>query len=446
MSELLRHSEHSTALVEDERWCLVQRIASSRHLLKASQLREILLYVSRRALTDHPSTITEQEIGCKVLGRRPDFNPNEDNIVRAQVRHLRRKLEEYFQAEGADEPILLTIPKGAYVVRFEPRVPVRQAESFAPLLPTASRGETGVAPEPHSIHARRWTIPVGALVIVLALGLFALWRHRSTLPAAISVESRAVPPDALWSKIFGGKDETSILMSDANLVMLQDILDKDIPLSEYLDGAFPERLLAPVPNRELHSALQLIAGRQYTSLGDASVATKLIDVGRRYTTHVSVRYSRYLSVREFKSGNFILIGSRRGIPWEQLFEPQLNFYLEEDHRTRHYHFRNRAPAAGEREIYTLSSDGPNQESYADIALLPNLSRSGYVLILAGIDMAATEAAGEFVMNADFPAAMAKLFKPQSGGPPVSYIEMLIKAKVVGGTAEDTRIVAHRLIR
>ena len=121
MSELQSHSEQTTASVEDERWALVQRVASSRQLIKAPQLREILLYISRRELTDHPIAITEQEIGCKVLGRRPDFSPNEDNIVRVQVRHLRKKLEEYFSSEGLEEPLVLTIPKGAYLPRFESR-------------------------------------------------------------------------------------------------------------------------------------------------------------------------------------------------------------------------------------------------------------------------------------------------------------------------------------
>jgi hypothetical protein len=41
-----------------------------------------------------------------------------------------------------------------------------------------------------------------------------------------------------------------------------------------------------------------------------------------------------MTLREFKMGNFVLIGSRRGVPWVQLFEPQLNFSMEEDHASR----------------------------------------------------------------------------------------------------------------
>ena len=117
----LKHAEHATTAVEGDRWALIHRIVSSRHFVKAPQLREILLYLARRVLNDNATNIGEQEIGCKVLGRRPDFNPNEDNIARVQVRRLRSKLEEYFGSDGADEPVVLTIPKGAYLLCFEAR-------------------------------------------------------------------------------------------------------------------------------------------------------------------------------------------------------------------------------------------------------------------------------------------------------------------------------------
>jgi hypothetical protein len=231
------------------------------------------------------------------------------------------------------------------------------------------------------------------------------------------------------------------------MVMLQDILDVDVPLTEYLGGGYPEKLIAPVANPELRAALKLIAARQYTSLGDATTAARLMEVSHRYAAHTNIRYSRYISLREFKSGNFILIGSRRGMPWEQLFEPQLNFYLEENRQTRKYQFRNRAPAPGEKALYAASNEGEtSQESYANITLLPNLGGTGQVLILSGIDMAATEAAGERVSGADFPATLARLLGSRVGQAPASSIEILLQAKTIGGTSGQSKIVAYRLLK
>ena len=427
----------------------MQRVAASRHLAKAPQLRDILVYVSHRVLADHAATISEQEIGRKVLGRRPDFNPNEDNIVRVQIRHLRKKLEDYFSMDGVAEPVILTIPKGSYLPHFEPRPehPAHDVMGVSAEVPALIVAHPG-AETPRPRAGRFWrTAALVVLLLAAAFGGLTWWKHRGApRPPAVAEESQPAREDPLWSRVFSPRRQTSIVVADTNLVMVQDILDTDIPLSEYLKGGYPEKLIESIPNRELQSALRLIAARQYTSLGDANLAARFMDLGRRYGAQTNLRYSRYVSVREFKTGNFVLVGSRRGIPWEQLFESQLNFDLEEDHATRRYHLRNKSPLPGERSVYGVSSGGRAHEAtYADIALLPNLTGSGNVLILSGIDMAATEAAGELVTSPDFGATLTRLLNSRAGQPAASYIEILLEAKVTAGTGGDARIVGYRLI-
>ena len=105
----------------DERWALIQRVVAGPPFARAPHLRGFLLFVSERLLTGRLSEINEYEIGRVVLGRRATFNPHEDNIVRVQARHLRAKLDQYFETEGKDEPVVVTIPRGSYVPTFEAR-------------------------------------------------------------------------------------------------------------------------------------------------------------------------------------------------------------------------------------------------------------------------------------------------------------------------------------
>ena len=436
---MLSQSESTIAFAQDERWALVQRVASSRRLLKAQQLREILLYLSRRVLTDNPSAIGEQEIGCKVLGRRPDFNPNEDNIVRVQVRHLRKKLDEYFSSEGLAEPIVLTIPKGAYLPHFEPR-------SSQPLGQAVAAAGAGT-PIGRSAPSRRAAMLVPVVLAALAFTSLIVWRQKEALRRApLPEENQPARPDPLWSRIFAPGRQTSIVVADACLVMAQDLMDVDIPLSEYLTGGYPLKLVPSVQDPKMRAALQLIASRQYTSFGDANIASRLMDLSRRFTAQTNIRYSRYVTLREFKTGSFVLIGSRRGVPWVQLFESQLNFSMEKDRANRQFYFRNQTPLPGEQVSYGVTRyGGSSQQTYADIALLPNTSGNGVVLVLSGIDMEATEAAGELVTSPDFPAVLAGLLKSRAGQPPASYIEILLQAKAMAGTTQSSRIVAYRLL-
>jgi hypothetical protein len=190
----------------------------------------------------------------------------------------------------------------------------------------------------------------------------------------------------------------------------------------------------------------MIARRQYTSLGDMNIVARIIGLGQRYGGKPRIRFARYLDTREFMAGNFVLIGSRRGVPWIQLFEPQLNFYLQHDEQTSSYRFLNRSPKPGEQAYYGARANGSNgDESYADIAILPNLSGSGYVLIISGITMEATEAAGALVADKEFSITLARMLGERQGDKSMPYVEILLQTKTMPGTARVSRIISHRLL-
>src|ERR1035441_5017222 len=106
-----------TVGVEEHR-ALVQRLVSSRWFEKSARMRDFLSYVCNRALEDAAVNIPEHEIGCAVFGRSADYDTGEDNIVRVNASQVRKKLEAYFAAEGAAEPVVLELPKGKYVPVF----------------------------------------------------------------------------------------------------------------------------------------------------------------------------------------------------------------------------------------------------------------------------------------------------------------------------------------
>src|SRR5215813_7382216 len=143
----------------DARWGLAQRIAGSQQFIKSARLQDFLLYVCRCALENRVDEISEQRIGERVFERAPDYNPNEDNIVRSQARLLRQKLEAYFASEGASEPLILRIPKGGYAPEFVERSVQSLAELAESASPAHSQWRTPVV--------RGLLAAVAALVIVV---------------------------------------------------------------------------------------------------------------------------------------------------------------------------------------------------------------------------------------------------------------------------------------
>lgn len=416
--------DHSPTTTEenDEKWELVTRVSSSRNFVRAPQLKNIFLYVCQRALSDPGAAIKEQEIACSALGRKPDFNPHEDNIVRVQISHLRRKLDEHFASEGKDEPICITIPKGSYVPIFHPKVQPRA------LL------ETGRKP---------LAVPVlSAATVVLTL-LCAVLLFRPVASSAPQVP-RAPGPDTFWGRIFGTSQPASVIVSDTCMVMLQDVLDTDVSAADYAASRFPQEALNSLKVSPLRSALQLLISRQYTSLADLTLSEKLLDISRQFgPAPALIRYARHLNIRDFKNGNFVFLGSRRGIPWVQLFEPQLNFTIEEDKVTHRFYFRNKSPRIGEPAAFVPEEKSGSTDTYSDIALLPNLARNGVVLILSGLTMVDTESAGEFLCRKNTNKELSRILTPEVVRD--RFFELLLKTRSVAGAASSAQVVAFRAI-
>ena len=97
------------------------RIIESRTFRNAQRLRSFLRFVVEETLAGREAGIKEYAIGCEVCGRSVSFDPKTDPIVCVDANRLRSRLESYYLSEGANDTILITLPKGTYVPVFTER-------------------------------------------------------------------------------------------------------------------------------------------------------------------------------------------------------------------------------------------------------------------------------------------------------------------------------------
>ncbi len=401
---------------------------------RAPQLRGFLLFVANRALTGRHSDINECEIACAVLGRKSGFDPHEDNIVRVQARHLRAKLDQYFETEGKEENLIVTIPRGTYVPYFGPRVvPVQQIEI-----------QPAVTPPAQASRLMKFAALGLALLTLLALVVALILRIQGS-PVSAKVNKSAIG-NPLLSRVFLPGDTAKIVMSDAGLVVLQEFLHHKISLESYLKGDYPRGVIPQSASPDLEKILERDCVRSYTTYGDVGAANRLLQLGHDYQAKAVIRHPRHLNVRDFETGGFVLLGGPLANPWYALFESQLNFVFEINVDTGNVLIRNKVPQRGEQATYSPSSaesqnQGPISVDYAVVALLPNLKNSGNVLLLAGTAMQGTEAAGDTVVRDDLPADLQNIVRNAKG--PADTIEILLEAQVVAGIPRDVKVVAYR---
>src|SRR5689334_440702 len=148
----------------------LERLLAGRPLRESHQLQSFLEFVVRETLAGRPDGLKEYLIGCQVFGRKRDYDPRHDGIVRVQATSLRKRLEKYYADEGAADPVAIDLPRGGYVPTFHYRV----AESEVPEAPLLE-AVPAVAPAPVDLAKRRPSVGAFALGVAITLAACAAW-------------------------------------------------------------------------------------------------------------------------------------------------------------------------------------------------------------------------------------------------------------------------------
>lgn len=102
----------------------VQRIIQSSSFRNSPVLIRFLEFIVSETLQERGASLKEYTIALNVLKRPKDFDPQDDAVIRIHAGRMRRALNIYYLAEGYNDPILIEVPKGCYVPKFE----AKQAE------------------------------------------------------------------------------------------------------------------------------------------------------------------------------------------------------------------------------------------------------------------------------------------------------------------------------
>ncbi len=421
--------------MQSAEWKLVERILQSRHFSKAPTLSAFLRHVSERALTGRAEEITEHRIGVQVFGRAPSYIPSEDNIVRNYARQLRRRLSDYFQDEGRDEPTHVLVPRGGYVPQFLPAanalgVTAEPHVAFSAPVAVDTSGDVRVR------QRRRIVLAVIAAVLLCAAALFL--RFHPTAKEAR--EQRVSPRSDMWSVLFSASLDTLVVPADAGLGVLQNISGRRVSLSDYVAGRYDALAL---PGMDPHAANDLRV-QQYTTKVDLEIATRIARLPEVIPDRLALRFARDLRMDELKRCNAVLIGSPYSNPWAEVFQPRLNFrfvYRPELHRSW---IANVLPRNGEAAQYENGWETATRTTYATLSLLPNLRGDGHVLLLQGLDVAGTEAASDFALQpARLNPILAQARRPDGS---IGPFEVLLRTTNIGSEAPTADVVALRVMR
>ena len=435
------------AFRKDPRWHLVERIVASPHLVKSSRLSSFLQFIAAETLAGREDLLNEQRIGVSVFERRVDYDSAEDNIVRSHASRLRQRLEAYFLDEGKAEPIRLVLRRGSYIPQFEPVA--KEAVVTAPLsaeLPVRVASHTAFQTGPDTpivvpIISRSSNRIVWLLSAALVVSsCFAAYELRSNRNLIASQRSQSPVMRALWTKIFAPDKRTLIVAADSTLVLYEDLMGRQVDLHAYMNKSYLEG--DPVfPQHDRREIANMIAQHRLTSVADLEMTARLLHIPEAMSNPPEIRFARDLQLADLKESNVIIIGASPADPWLSAFDSQLDFDIAGGMSSTMIGARvtNRSPRAGEQSEYSISRTDPGHKAYAVVALTQNLGGNGMVLVVAGTSIAGTEAASEFVTDAQQINSVLGPLLRQYGKIP--SFEILLETTDFNGTAPQAKVLA-----
>lgn len=132
----------------------------------SSNAAKLLRFVCERHFQNSAPPVTEYEVATGALGRRPDFDPQRDSIVRVEAHRVRKRLQEYYQGEGAAHPVKIFLTRGQYAPTFVHEPP---AEAPPPVAEPAAASAPG-------FRTQRWAALAAAVVVTGGLAAVIPWR------------------------------------------------------------------------------------------------------------------------------------------------------------------------------------------------------------------------------------------------------------------------------
>jgi adenylate cyclase len=111
------------------------RVLGSTVFAQAGRSTEFLRFVVEETLQGRADRLKGYTIAIEVFGKPPEFDAQTDPLVRVEAGRLRRRLIEYYHAEGSDDTVRIALPKNGYAPTFT-SLPV---VSTPPTLPSASK-------------------------------------------------------------------------------------------------------------------------------------------------------------------------------------------------------------------------------------------------------------------------------------------------------------------
>jgi len=383
----------------------LDRILASAHFRNSRRCQALLQHVVAAATESRFDALKERVVGCEVFGREPDYDTNEDAVVRNAAAEVRKRLAQYYLESSHDEELRISLPPGSYLPEFHPHSAAHSVQ--LPPLPPSRR--------PRSLVQSGALMLAGALLGGLAVFL---------LTASPNVTTTRTELDDFWQPTLATPGDVQILIGQSRGHFLRPSAGGG-PISPSDPNAkFPASLLTPMRDTFMYFGDSFCLAR---------INGYLLSRGKtsRFRGSAVTPYS------EVRGQPVVLIGAFNN-QWTQRLTEGLRFALVNDGPA----IRGvRDAQRGEHLPWKMVFGGAGWLAEEDYALVTRIfdPRTERVVVAAGgIGHYGTMSTGDFLSNAEY-------FRAGLKSAPRDWkkrnMQFVLRVKVADGTPGPPEVLA-----
>ena len=333
----------------------LERVLANPSFKNSKRYPALLRFVVERVLDGHTDSLKERTLGIEVFHRDPNYDTNQDPVVRTTAVEVRKRLTQYYQEPGHENEIRIEFPSGSYMPEF--RLPVAAEPDPEVAAPRASR---------RPVVVPRWVFAVvGVVVVAGALAWWSPWAAPSAL-------------DRFWSPVWNSSDHVLICVGG---------LADGVPASAGASG------LIGSPASLFSSPEDFFGRDEGVPLAEVGAVARIVGqrMARGKTFHV--RFHSMTKFVDLRDGPAVLIGGFDN-SWtvRLLDELHLRFHLEREGAVAWIGDRQNPS----QRAWLVDTRSNGARDYAVISRVWNQGTGKEMVSVAGLSSFGTAAAGEFL--------------------------------------------------
>ena len=402
------------------------RLLESHQFKNSRRYPALLRFIVEETLEGRGEFLKERLLGVRVFERPADYDTAADPIVRVTIAEIRKRIAQYYHDEEHDAEIRIELLPGHYVPEFRPRrdgvqervAPVAEAALVeVEAVPVEATPAAAVVAVPRRTSRRRRVLSLAvASALLLTLGyLVARWMLR---PTAL---------EEFWAPILATK--RPVLFCLPTGAGNKSVMD-GVP-GVYGGGG------QALPSQPGRTFLDYEALGENVVYSDMLATLNIVDVLVANRRDYRVRLHVATTLDDLRQGPSVLVGGMDN-QWTMRALQPLRFHFAGSDADLYWIQDDKNPASRTWSLDLKQNYTAVTRDYAIIARIHNEQTGQPEMIVAGIGMSGTAAAGEFVSDAQ---RVAELRQKMGGRFGTKDFEVVLSTDVVNGMAGSPKIVA-----